>query len=349
MFVNINDANWVSMGGMCSFTPHKTVQMLGEDINIDIFDDRVHVKVVFSFENIGPATTVKMGFPFTTVNWNENFVKYFKSWVDGVPVPVERLNNVPILGLQKEELEWTRNAVFVKTVGFHPSQQRTIVVEYETSHGLAGGGYVFDSYILESGATWAGNIQNITATVDWSKTRTIGRPDLGFAAPKGQSIQPHEWVYFSPKRATVSISDVEPHFNLFFGTITGFWNVTINGVQVHSEYGYVGPEGPTLSGDPKDPLIRIEGVPQLFGRWTGFIDDGVDATQPKDGIKVTKNAIVLINGKKLVLKRGVVDDSGSWSTLSNAYLRDVVEAMGGTYAWNHAEERIDIKVPFKWP
>ena len=83
--VAMNDANWVSFGGAGSFAPHETVHMLGEDINITIFDERIHVRVYFSFENRGPATTVKMAFPFETVAWNKNLVRSFSSKTDGEP------------------------------------------------------------------------------------------------------------------------------------------------------------------------------------------------------------------------------------------------------------------------
>lgn len=349
-----NDANWVEMGGLSAFAPHKTVQMLGEDINIKIFDERVHVKVFFSFKNHGGKTSVKMGFPFSTVSWNENFVKSYSSTIDGKPVKSERLLNVPLFEQNKDTSDdnWTKNEVYVKTVEFDAGQTRTISVEYVTGHGFAGSGYVFDSYIIESGATWAGSIQNISITVDWSHTKNIGRPDLNFFSAEEENRISPDWTMLGSKSATTTISNIEPDFNLNIGTITGFWSVLINDKQIYSWNGYYSDQGPCLTGDPKDPRYRIEGLPTLFPEWAK--DMGVkEHTGHPDfiGWEFSKNSIKFDKGTTLKLKRGFLTFDGvptlQPEQTDYIYLKDFISSLGGKFNWNAELERIEITLPAK--
>lgn len=348
LLLGANDANWVSFGGAGAFAPHKTIHMLGEDINITVYDEKIHVRVYFSFENKGPATTVKMAFPFETVGWNDDLVRSFASKVDGKPVTVEKLKNVPLKMGDKDEFEeeWARNEVYVKVVEFGENQRRTVLVDYTTGHGHAGSGYQVNGYILETGATWAGKIGTITLTVDWTNTKRISRPALTFSKNDGEDV-PRDWTRVSKRRYATEFQNVEPDFNLDLTSILGFWNVRLNGKDLSCGHGIVGSTGPLLAGTPPDvQMMADEGFDSLFNEghfnmdyFEGKVANAFgnfltlrDPTTLRDGL-----------GRKHRLRRPAVEsDSHGFPVV---YMKDLIEALGGTYKWDPEVERIDITLP----
>ena len=213
----VNDANWVSFGGAGAFVPHKTVRMLGEDINITIYDDRIHVRVWFSFRNDGPATAVKMAFPFSdTVFSMEPIVKRFSSKVDGEAVAVvkERIEPFTKDGKDFKKLDYdiAQPFAYVKEVAFEQGQRRTVLVDYVTSLGRVFGGNIAE-YVLHTGATWAGKIGMCTITVDWSNVKLSNGPFLKFYREDLSEFK-SPWTYISPTKATTTITDFEPDFDL---------------------------------------------------------------------------------------------------------------------------------------
>ena len=350
-----NDANWVSFGGAGAFAPHKTVQMLGEDINIKVYDDKMHVRVFFSFENRGPATTVKMAFPFSTTNWNQDLVRSFSSKVDGKAAAIERLKNVP-LGTGEFVIaadEWRRNEIFVKTVEFAQGQRRTVLVDYTTGRGYAGDGSLNDSYILQTGATWAGTIGTITISVDWSNTKATSRPDCVF---RGMEIKPvpQQWQAVGRHRLTTTITDVEPTFDLDLSSVGGFFEVWMDGERLDSSYGAVGTYGHVLAGQRDDPLVLIYGLDKLMRNWAHR-----EGVQRKDSwvyprvVERTQgtHTIILWNGKTITLRRGFVDHKQMAVTAPEEdnylYLKDFITAIGGTFKWDSDEERVLLTLPPK--
>ncbi|MCH7903000.1 MAG: hypothetical protein IH944_00365 [Armatimonadetes bacterium] len=214
----MNDANWVSFGGAGAFVPHKTIRMLGEDINITIYDDKIHVRVWFSFRNDGPETTVTMAFPFETVAYSEPIVKRFASKVDGEAVATTR---VAIPPFNKSVAEWAPEGyissyAYTKEVHFKAGQRRFVLVDYVTAHGAVWDGNS-DEYVLRTGATWAGKIGICTITVDWSNTTKLSDPSLKFYREDLSQFE-SKWTYIDSKRATTTISDFEPDFDLSLST-----------------------------------------------------------------------------------------------------------------------------------
>lgn len=345
--VAMNDANWVSFGGAGSFAPHKTVHMLGEDINITIFDERIHVRVYFSFENRGPATTVKMAFPFETVAWNKNLVRSFSSKVDGEPAKLEVLKDVPLTLGDKDmfEQQWARNEVYVKSVDFAAGQRRTVLVDYTTARGHAGSGFLFDQYILETGATWAGRIGTITITVDWARTSKVSRPSLTFYGEGGREVAA-VWTEIGRRRRTTELKDVEPDFNLSLTSILGFWNVNLNGSPLDPSFGIANSTGPILSGDPSDPYFYEFGFadfftpsgPLDFEYYTGEVANTFGNHLELIDKHTLRNGL----GKNLKLKRPAVA-YGDYE--ARIRLKDLIEALGGTFTWVEADERIDLTLP----
>ena len=346
-----NDANWVSFGGAGAFAMHKTVHMLGEDINITLYDDKIHVRVYFSFENRGSATMVKMAFTFSTVNWKKDLVRYFASKVDGKAVSLERLKNVPIVEGEKEVLDegWARNEIYVKEVEFGENQRRTVLVDYTTGRGMAGGGWLIDEYVISTGASWAGKIGTISVSVDWTHTKRTSRPDLAFYKRDGTEHEA-QWQFVTNKLATTTITNVEPDFDLSLGSVVGFWNVWVDGKRVPSEHGVVG-MGSCIVGRPSDPLVRIDGLGKVLHQWAdkmNFVETG--AWVYKQFVETVEGqTLVLQRGIRKPVARGVVDENGKPSRsqlLSEfVYLKDFIDAIGGKFKWNAELERIEITLP----
>ncbi len=342
-----NDANWVSFGGAGAFVPHKTIRMLGEDINIALYDDKIHVRVYFSFENKGPASKVEMAFPFedTYQAQGESFLR-FATKVDGVPLEVKRVTLPPVT---REGRSWkeaghdiARAFAYVKTVEFSESQRRTVLVDYVTNHGYAGTGWRINEYILHTGSTWAGRIGQCTINVDWSAIKKISKPALEFYSLDGKEVE-HSWTMVTARKVTVTLADIEPDFDLSLTSIESFWNVRMNGKDLHQYRGHSGATGPTLSGPSNDPWIYTSGIPDLFdegdGRDWNYFEGSVanafgnfvsffDTWHLGDGL-----------GRRHRLRREALD----WHEHEERVrLKDVIEALGGTFKWVADEERIDI-------
>ena len=349
--VAVNDANWVSFGGAGAFAPHKTVHMLGEDISITVFDDKTHVRVYFSFENKGPATTVEMAFPFEDTGQSMNATPFpnFATKVDGEPVAVKRVTTKPFTRIGEEFKEQgydlARPFVYVKEVEFAENQRRTVLVDYTALNGFGGSGWVSNEYILRTGATWAGKIGHCTVTVDWTKTKAISKPSLQFLKQDGKLV-PSTWTYLSARKATCTLTDFEPDFDLSLTSIKSFWNVTINGEQLGPDRGIAGSSGPLLTGEPSDPFIYEFGLLDFFwesGNYRSDYVEGKVANAFGNFLDVTDASTVRDGlGRKLRLSRSV-ESFGEYE--SKLRLKDLVEALGGTFKWNGAMERVDITLP----
>lgn len=349
----VNDANWVSFGGAGAFAPHETIHMLGEDISITVGDERTHVRVYFQFENRGPATTVMMAFPFeaTVQSGNDSPFPRFATKVDGQPVAVRRVAMEPITcdGREFKERDFNiaRPFVFVKEVSFEEGQQRTVLVDYVAINGFGGSGWVSNEYILRSGATWAGTIGLCTITVDWSGVKKISKPSLEFRKEDGALI-PVEWTFESARKARSSLQNFEPDFDLKLTSIESFWNIRLNGKQLHPGHGVAGGSGPTLSGSPNDPYIYTYGLFEFF-------DDGTG-----EDLRNIRGPVANAFGNKLGIPdiRSISDGLGRVHRLrreivgwheyeERVRLKDVIEALGGTFMWAPEWERIDITMPTK--
>jgi hypothetical protein len=346
-----DDANWVSFGGAGAFVPHKTIHMLGEDVNIEMFDDKIHVRVFFSFENKGDATAVKMAFPFEGTQYEDWFQLYrFATKVDGQAVPVEKVEIPTFTRQGKDFLKYgdtiAKSFVLVKQVSFDKGQRRTVLVDYVVKRGFAGINWAFDSYVLHTGATWAGPIEHCTITVDWSKVKTMGKPDLEFRK-EDETLVPSEWTYTAPRVATTTLLNIEPDYDLSLTSVGGFWHVTLNGKTLDSGHGAY-EDGGMFSGNWPDP--------QMFA--SGFEDFFADVYSYERGFISGPVANAFGNALTLEGKTKLRDGFGKTHTLKRAatpskrflddfevYLKDVVEALGGSYTWVAEWERIDITMP----
>lgn len=347
----LNDANYVSFGGAGALVPHKTVHMLGEDIEITMDDDTTHVRVFFSFQNKGPATKVQMAFPFSYVDWTgDSPVRKFASTVDGA-VAKTRIVVLRATPASPDSSDLPiKDIAYVKEVSFGSNQRRTVKVEYSTEHGSAG--FVLsDTYILKTGATWAGRIGTATITVDWAKMSSLSRPDLVFRRSDGTEYAA-TWTFVNNKRATTTLTNFEPDFNLDLSCVEGFWDVWINGRRMDSERAYPSYTSGSLFGDKRDPFIPLGGLGRLFMEWA--VQNRMVRNEFDTWVEILESvpnshSLRLKNASVLAVKRGVRDRDGSPATELNkqqsVFLKDFVQAIGGTFKWNATKERIEITLP----
>lgn len=329
-----NDAYWSYFGGAGAFSSHETIRMLGEDINISLTDKTVHVRVWFSFENAGPETSVDMAFPFSSVAWAEPSIIRFSTKVDGKAVEVKKVNT----DSAEEGVPWEISFVYVKTVKFGKGQRRTVLVDYVTRRYPMSGGLMLDRYILKSGATWAGNIGNISITVDWTAAKDSSPPDLIFRSEE-RGIVAADWTYFTPTKATASMANVEPDFDLSLASLDSFWNVWVNGERLTAGYGIHGAGYAYLFDEPKDPSVPIVALNTLLYHW--FDSQGLPRNKSYDFFAVTEHGITFFNGKTIPL----ADSSESLNEHTIMKLTVLINALGGTMKWDDEHSRIVIELP----
>lgn len=329
-----NDAYWSYFGGAGAFSSHDTIRMLGEDVNISLTDKTVHVRVWFSFENAGPETSVEMAFPFSSVAWAEPPIIRFSTKVDGQTVDVKKVKTDSV----EEGVPWEISFVYVKTVKFAKGQRRTVMVDYVTRRYPMSGGFMFDRYILKSGATWAGNIGHISITVDWSGAKESSPPDLVFRS-KERGVVPSDWTYFTPTKATTSLTNVEPDFDLSLASLESFWNVWVNGERLTAGYGIHEAGMPYLYNGPQDPNIPIGALNTLLYDW--FEAQGLPRNEYGGFFSVTEHGLTFFKGKTIPLL-GNTDPLEERTVMK---LKDLISALGGTMQWDDEHSRIMIELP----
>ena len=82
----------------------------------------------------------------------------------------------------------------------------------------AGNGWVFNMYMLQTGSTWLGRIENCKITVDWSGLADFSRPTLEFVG-KGEVPYP-QWKWLTLRRRSVELRNIKPHFDLDLTMVT---------------------------------------------------------------------------------------------------------------------------------
>lgn len=176
----------LSMGGLPRMLRgHPTVAMQSERVDMTTYLDHVDTKCVFTFANIGPACTVRMGFPdFGFGGYQPSkehprscFTKY-QSFVDGKPV-----KTALTVGAKSGE-QWQ-----VKDVKFGSHSPRTVTEMYTTRVGGAVLDIVIGNafYLLHTGSSWKGAIGTGVVTVQFDKSAKVGPPLQLFVASSGMS------------------------------------------------------------------------------------------------------------------------------------------------------------------
>lgn len=229
------------------------------------------------------------------------------------------------------------------------NQSRKVDVEYKAAHGFAGSGWAIDRYVLKTGATWRGRIETCRIDVDWRKATKFSQPLLDFGAKLRTT-----WNRNEPRQATITLKNLEPYFDLDLTMVEGFCNFTMNGRVMPQNVVLSDRVGGTMRGDPRDIQISVYELPDFFGSNpdTGLIDEwsGGEAAAFGRSLEFTdKRTLETGKGKRIRLKRpvqGFLPDDPE-DRPGYVYLKDLVEALGGTYRYNAKLDQINLTLPRK--
>lgn len=333
-----NDGVVIETGSAMSFTKSTQIQMVSEDIRLSLDDERATVGVEFVFKNHGRAATVSMGFPDYgggDVGDTRSRIEQFESWVDGKPT------SVVLRPLEAGDSGY--KSVWVKKVSFQAGQTRRVRVHYEAPLGGSIAGDRATTYILVTGATWARTIQKAKITVDWSRMKRAHRPVMRFTRLEGSDFV-RNWEPIGTKSESIEFHDLKPDFDLTVTSWAGFVAFRINGVPI---WGYL--LAPYPQGKRSDMQIPMQSLGALFGEKDGLW------THPAAGkfggrIELSGSSAVLLGGRRLVPLRRPVEARTEGTDASKylvqwVFLRDVVEAAGGSYHTDSPTGWVDLYFP----
>ena len=338
-----NDGYAIDTGGALNFSRSPHVQMVSEDIRMWLDDDRARVEVNFIFKNHGPRHTLTMAFPDQAYNIDPPMMEGPKSWVDGRLTPM-KYRRVEKTG---DEEDSTSYGVWAKQVTFGKGQTRRVRFTYQVKHSWNVANEARASYILRTGATWRGPIEEAKVTVDWSRVKKRYPPIISEWHDEGRKLSGPEWK-FGEKRATRVYRNFVPDFDLHFEMNPSFRHVLLNGDSMGEIYPRV-----HYIGDPSDLEIAVASIPRFF--------QDLEALQPKDWTNpVTRffggridfpnaNSMLLGGRRTVQLKRPTFVGKGPkyWSEngVEMVYLRDVIEGVGGSYRYDARSGRVDLRIP----
>ncbi|MEX2242779.1 MAG: hypothetical protein WD716_02920 [Fimbriimonadaceae bacterium] len=318
-----NDGWWHSSGGEEPFAKeHGSIQMVREHLHIDVRDVDAKVRVEFTFKNHGEATTVEMGFPEQTYKGGD--IDDLTSTVDGKPATVKRRL------VSKDEDEYEYNYIWVKSVRFAKGQTRTIVNSYTQGLGGNSSGARYFGYTFATGASWFKEIEEIRVTYTYDPKSGNSYPFARkWSGKSGVAVPTSVIGRFARK---IVWRNVEPDFSLNLEMTSGFWKVEVNGLLVPPDAVSYLPHGA-----PSDLEISLSDVQRVLCREQelSITNDAVF----RDGIRVPL--------KRPVRKVPLWPKGGGKPTHDYVYLRDVVEALGGTYRYDPKFDKVYITVPTK--
>jgi hypothetical protein len=132
--------------------------MVSEKVVIDIYGDGAAINCRFVFKNEGPGTVVTMGFPNEPYgDADSTELDGFRSKVDGRSVRAKILKDAS--GTDE------RRVFYVKQVAFNTGQTRVVQDSYRIPLNTNIFNWSGISYVMETGASWKGNIGNATIQV----------------------------------------------------------------------------------------------------------------------------------------------------------------------------------------
>ena len=334
----LNDGWMHSSGSEQPFSKqHASIQMVKEHLHFDIVKDDAKVRVEFTFKNHGEATTVEMGFPEQTYKGGD--LAKLTSTVDGKPVAVQR----KLISMDDDEAFY--EYAWVKSVHFEKGQTRTIVNTYVQGLGGDTSGHRFFGYTFATGATWHKNIEEIRVTYTFDPKSGLSYPFASIRNDGGVEFVPTTVI--GERKRKIVWKNVEPDFNLNLGMVLGFWKVEVNGMLVPAQALFVMPQG-----EPADLLVYRDDLKGIFGEPDKNADVGDGWS--RDGTRINwENRAISLNGDVLSI-RGIrrrltrplqIDPRVRDSPATMVYLRDVVEALGGTYRYDSKLDKVFINVP----
>jgi hypothetical protein len=224
LFTGVARANdtaiWGVGGAIRPMQEHPSIVMENMDLRVDIYPEIGRARCDYVLHNIGPATTVRMGFPETVTGPRAGRPRGFLSFattVDGHAVPA-RVEGVLVRGA------WDTTRWRVKTVRFRAGQRRRIQVSYTSELGITLTNKqrrVF-SYKIQTGASWKGPIGSV-------RVRVFGHYDPNRnwleAGPQFRQTGPTSFEW--------STRNLEPKEELYFRYYGDDIALTLSGRRVH--------------------------------------------------------------------------------------------------------------------
>lgn len=200
-----DDAVYQSEGVNVYPISSEQIKLVSETIKITIFYQKDWmINVTMNFRNTGDSTTVQMGFPFTSDEFNPNF-----SVFDGT----EKLTVRKKKAIKKPHvIKYHFPIVYTFMVHFAKGEEKTIYHTYwinglKTSLGISS-----NTYILQTGALWKDRIDSVniilTAPIASVKYFNFIIPKENDATREGDKII-LKWNY----------KNIEPDFNLEIGSM----------------------------------------------------------------------------------------------------------------------------------
>lgn len=286
-------------GSLRLMQEHPSIAMTAERVTIELTPSRAEVDCIFYFENHGPATRVRMGFPESGGGDGSSGFSQFASWVDGRRVKTR------IEGLERRGGDWNRWRT--KTVSFAAHQRRLVRVRYRAPLGGDISGHRSFSYRLDTGGSWKGAIKAAEVIL-----RLRGIPDyysLEFS-PAGYrrrgNVVSWQWRNLEPARSDQARArrTGEPGFEFISaGFFPGYTDLFLNGQAVD------------LMQLADAPPRLIEGRPWV---WVGQLARWTDSRLERPA---NSDTVVLTNGTRTVALRAgscQVLLSGSTAQLNRA-------------------------------
>lgn len=281
----------VEGGAVQPMHEHSSIHMVRETVDVKLGSRvgnqwPVFVHCLFEFQNNGLATDANMGFPELAQASGDaearGRLKGFKSWVDGQPVGIKYLPS----SLNPKDEPQIYKAWFVKKVHFDAGQTHKVVVVYSSRLGYANTagtpeGIVFlFSYIMRSGANWAGPIGEALINVDVSATN--GRYGIT-GSPSGYKSSNNKLVW--------KFSDFEPTEDI--------------GITLTQKFPLLNGE-PLVYSNPWEPCFERNGVimtsPEFLTELGGSVD--CDKTCSSWVIKYSRHILKLNSGAKAAVLDG---------------------------------------------
>jgi len=190
-----DDSAGYSNGTEFRMSGSQTVRMVSEKVLIDVDRIGAAVHCRFVFKNEGPGTVVTMGFPNEPYGDASNAkLDGFRSRVDGRSVRARIQKD----GSGPDE----RRVFYVKRVAFKADQTRVVEDSYRTA--LNGNTFSWSgiSYVMETGASWKGNIGNATVLVRFhdrqpSSSLTVAQEDRWLAVKPFRNKIPKNLILWS--------------------------------------------------------------------------------------------------------------------------------------------------------
>jgi hypothetical protein len=332
-----DDAAWTVVGGAGNFSHSKHVRMVSERVEIKLEDKRSHFRAEFMFRNEGPATSVTMAFPEENHGSpRKQVIDHFVSTVDGKSVPVHRKVLPRSAGIHYAEYV----AAWLKEVPFARGQTRKVTVDYWAYNGDIGD-YVQNVYVLKTGASWKGKIDKAILVVDWSGLRGRSEPAFTWDGGDERRDKDVDATMVGRMKAEIVLLNVEPVYDFHILWTNAFWNFEVNGKTVEGT-GYL-ERDQIVAGDGSDPMIKVQHLGQLLPHQDAGSRSYEEELTPMLPVEVA-NRFVGVDGKNRLTIDGVPARLRRPIKDGMVYVRDLVQALHGTFRYESERDRVSIRV-----